>query len=114
MCKTVGTCCTSQGGQLRAVITQRDGVGGGRAVQEGSICIHKAGAHHCTAETNTVLYSKYPPMERNDNNKVLFSLSKSSWKCLANPWLLFKFMLPFSPPPFLDDKGASQNRAFFF
>ena len=33
-----------------------DGVGGGREVQEGGdICIHIAGSHCCTAETNNIV-----------------------------------------------------------
>ena len=38
---------------------------GGRQSQEGEdICIHIAGSHCCTAETNTTLSSNYTPIKK--------------------------------------------------
>ena len=39
-------------------------VGSGREVQEGgNICIPMAGSYWCMAETNTLLWSNYPPIK---------------------------------------------------
>ena len=44
-----------------------DGVGGGREVQGGNICIPMADSCWCMAETNTILESSYPSGEGNSN-----------------------------------------------
>ena len=41
------------------------GSGEGSEVQEGGdVCIHIADSLHCTAETNTTLYSNYTPIKK--------------------------------------------------
>ena len=52
-----------------SVTTYRGGIGGGRgkkeAQEEGNICMLMANSCYCTTETNTVLLSHYPPIEKN-------------------------------------------------
>ena len=60
----VGSCCLTEGAQPGA-LWQARGVGwGGREVQEGgNVCMPVADSRWCMAETNTALYSHYPPIK---------------------------------------------------